>query len=205
MDLYLSINSPYARKARVAAHELGILDRIHMVEVDPRDPATGLWERNPLAKIPVLVLDDGTAIYDSPVICEYLNEQIGDGSLLPAEPAARWRIRTLVALLDGVMDAGMLVRMENMRPENERSRAWIDKQLAIAHRGLDALERDLPVYGDSVNLASLGVACAIGWLQHRHPDEDWLGTRPDLARWYEAFQQRQSMQDTVPGKPLGGA
>lgn len=147
MKLYCSANSPYARKVRVAAIELGIISRIEVIDTNARDPNTGLWALNPLAKIPALTTDAGEAIYDSPIICEYLNEAIGDGSLLPAGDGERWRVRTLTALADGVMDAGMAVRLENLRPETERSPAWIEKNLATVARGLDALQRHLRFSG----------------------------------------------------------
>lgn len=202
MKLYLSINSPYARKVRVVAHELGVHGKLSMLEVDPRDSNTGLWEINPLGKIPALVTNDETVIYDSPVICEYLNEVEGGGGLLPKETEKGWKVRTLVALGDGVMDAGMAVRMENMRPETERSATWKEKQLATAQRGMDAMERLLPEYENRVNLGSICVACTIAWLLHRHGEQNWLSDRSSLAAWFERFSRRESMLQTIPGRPL---
>lgn len=198
MQLYMSANSPYARKARVVAYELGLHDSVKMVEVNPRDASTGFWEINPLAKIPALMTNSGHIIYDSPVICEYLNEVEGDGHLLSQDAQERWRTRTLVALVDGVLDAGMAVRLENMRPEEERSAAWIEKQLATASRGMDTIEESVPEFANNVDLGSIGVACAIAWLQLRHGDHDWLSNRPQLSDWYEEFVQRDSFQKTLP-------
>lgn len=202
MKLYCSANSPYARKARVAAIELGIADRLELIDINPRDPSTGLWNLNPLAKIPTLITDDGEAIYDSPVICEYLNEQAVSGSLLPADADGRWRIRTLAALADGVLDAGMAVRLEGMRPENERSPGFVEKQLATVGRGLDALQAAVPEMGDRVDLGTIGAGCAVAWILFRHPGQDWLGPRPALARWHETFSAREAMRRTAPGQPL---
>lgn len=202
MKLYCSGNSPYARKVRVAAIELGIADRIDLIDINPRDPATGLWSLNPLAKIPTLITDRGEPIYDSPVICEYLNEAVGNGSLLPADEGRRWRVRTLAALADGVLDAGMAVRLEGMRPEGERSPGWVEKQLATVGRGLDALQAAVPELDGQVNLATIGAGCAIAWTLFRHPNHDWLGPRQSLARWYEAFAAREAMRRTAPGQPL---
>ena len=207
MKLYCSANSPYARKVRVAAIELGIISRIEVIDTNARDPNTGLWALNPLAKIPALTTDAGEAIYDSPIICEYLNEAIGDGSLLPAGEGERWRVRTLTALADGVMDAGMAVRLENLRPEAERSPAWIEKNLATVARGLDALQEASPLLrGKSpekpADLASIAAGCCVAWILFRHPEHDWLGSRPGLARWHEDFSSRPSMRDTAPGQPL---
>ncbi|PMR72980.1 glutathione S-transferase N-terminal domain-containing protein [Billgrantia endophytica] len=201
MRLYLSINSPYARKVRVAIHELGIAQRIEMVETDPRDPSTGFWDVNPLGKIPALSLAYGSTIYDSPVIGEYLNELV-DGALLPKDASRRWRVRTLVALGDGILDAGMAVRLEDMRPENERSATWIAKQLATAQRGVDALERLLPEYDDRVDLGSICVACTLAWLMFRHEEQEWLSGRERLASWFQDFDRRESMRVTRPGLPL---
>ena len=196
MDLYYSKPSPYARKARVVAAELGISDRIRLVEIDPRDPATGFWKLNPLGKIPALVIDQDTIMFDSPVICEYLDQAVGDGRLLPGDRC--WRIRTLVAFADGILDAGMAVRLERVRPENEQSPAWIDKQLATVGRGLDGLQDVLPELHHRVDLASIAAGCAIGWILHRHAYQDWLGPRPELAAWYETFAARDSMRQTAP-------
>jgi glutathione S-transferase len=198
MQLYMSANSPYARKARLVAYELGLHDSVKMVEVNPRDPSTGFWEINPLAKIPALMTNSGHIIYDSPVICEYLNEVEGDGHLLSQDGQERWRTRTLVALVDGVLDAGMAVRLENMRPEEERSADWIEKQLATASRGMDTLEKSVPEFANNVDLGTIGVACAIAWLQLRHGDHVWLSKRPQLNEWYGEFVQRESFQKTLP-------
>ncbi|MGP9680324.1 glutathione S-transferase C-terminal domain-containing protein, partial [Halomonas sp. AOP27-A1-41] len=110
----------------------------------------------------------------------------------------RWRTCTLVALVDGVLDAGMAVRLEKMRPEHARSIAWIDKQIATASRGMDTLEKRVTEWADEVNLGTIGMACAIAWLQFRHSDHDWLSTRPQLRTWYESFNQRDSLQITMP-------
>ncbi|MCE8021959.1 glutathione S-transferase [Halomonas sp. MCCC 1A11036] len=201
MKLYLSINSPYARKVRVAIYELGIGQRIEMVETDPRDPSTGFWDINPLGKIPALSLADGGTIHDSPVIGEYINEW-ADGDLLPKDAARRWRARTLVALGDGILDAGMAVRLEGMRPEHEQSAAWVEKQLATAQRGVDALERLLPEYEDRVDLGSICVACTLAWLMFRHESQQWLSGRERLAAWFEDFDCRESMRSTRPGLSL---
>lgn len=202
MKLYCSSNSPYARKVRVAAIELGIYDRLELIDVNPRDPSTGLWNLNPLAKIPTLVTNGGEVIYDSPVICEYLNEQAGDGSLLPADSDGRGRVRTLAALADGVLDAGMAVRLEGMRPENERSPDFVEKQLAVVGRGLDALQAAVPEMGNHVDLGTIGAGCAVAWILFRHPGHDWLGVRPALSRWHETFSARDAMRRTAPGQAL---
>ena len=197
MKLLCSANSPYARKVRVSALELDVADRIELVDTDTRDPSSGLREINALGKVPTLVLDDGTAIYDSPVICEYLNAAVGDGRLTP-EGFGLWRMRTLVALADGIMDAGMAARLELQRPEGERSVSWIAKQLDVADRGVEDLQTRLLSFANGIDLAAIAAACAIFWIGFRHPDRDWLGARPALARWFDGFAQRPSMRRTAP-------
>ena len=194
MKLLCSNNSPYARKVRVCALELGLEDAVQLVDTSTSDPENGLRSSNPLGKIPVLLLDDGSAIYDSPVICEFLNAQ-ADGALLPAGAAA-WHVRTRVALADGAMDAGMAARLETLRTPDLRSDAWIDKQLGTARRALDAFDRAPP--HDDVDLATIAIACAIEWLRFRHPDEPWLDARPALAKWHARFGERPSLRDTRP-------
>lgn len=206
MKLYCSANSPYARKVRVTVLELGLQDRVDLVETDPRDPTSGFWDLNPLGKIPALATDGGAVLYDSPVICEFLVENLGAGRLLADAPEDPWRVRTLVALADGTMDAGMAVRLERMRPENERSPAWIDKQLATVGRGLDRLQDWLEGRADAAepeaDLGTIAAGCCIAWVLFRHGEHDWLGPRPSLAAWHERFGARDAMKRTAPGTAL---
>lgn len=182
--------------------ELGIQDDVQLIETNPRDQATGFWQTNPLAKIPALELDEGRVIYDSPVICEYLAATHGDGRLLEGSGRDLWDVRTLAALADGVMDAAMLVRLELMRPEAERSPSDMAKQMATAERGFDRLQELLADSDDAADLGSIAAGCCIGWVPFRHPSVDWLGERPGLSRWYERFAARESMIKTAPGSPL---
>ncbi|MDF1792713.1 MAG: glutathione S-transferase N-terminal domain-containing protein [Thalassobaculaceae bacterium] len=202
MKLYNSTNSPYGRKVRVVALELGVQGNIDLIDTNPRDADTGFWKLNPLAKIPLLELDDGRVIYDSPVICEYLIQQHGNGRLLETTGRDPWDIRVLAALADGAMDAGMLVRLEKTRPESEQSPTDMAKQMATAGRAVDRLQELLADRDDAADLGTIGAGCCVAWLMLRHPSVDWLGARPALARWYERFSARDSMQRTIPGLPL---
>jgi len=202
MRLYCSANSPYARKARIVALELGINDQLDLIDTNPRDGSTGFWDKNPLSKIPALELEDGRVIYDSPVICEYLNERFGGGRLLTAAGRDPWDARVLVALADGTMDAAMLVRLELTRPENERSPTDMAKQMAITARGFDRLQDLLADQDDAVDLGTITAGCCIAWVMFRHASTDWLGPRPGLARWYERFAARDAMRRTAPGLDL---
>ena len=202
LKLYCSSNSPYARKVRVTVLELGIEGDVQLIDTNPRDQATGFWQANPLAKIPALELEDGRVIYDSPVICEYLSAAHGDGRLLEGDGRDAWDVRTLAALADGAMDAAMLVRLELMRPEGERSPSDMAKQLATAARAFDRLQDLLADRDDAADLGTIAAGCCIAWVPFRHPSIDWLGQRPKLARWYERFSARESMARTTPGAPL---
>lgn len=202
MKLYNSTNSPYGRKVRVLALELGIEKDIDLVDTNPRDSSGGFWDLNPLAKIPLLELDDGRAIYDSRIICEYLATECGQGRLLDDTGRDAWDVRGMAAIADGAMDAGMLVRIEMTRPENERSPSEMARQMATAGRAVDRLQDLLADRDDSADLGTIAAGCCIAWLMFRHESTDWLGSRPALARWYERFAERDSMRRTVPGLPL---
>ncbi|MEX2630349.1 MAG: glutathione S-transferase N-terminal domain-containing protein [Tistlia sp.] len=198
MRLFWNPTSPFVRKVSVVLLELGLDRQVEYVETNPRDAASGFWEANPLAKIPAFERDDGLVLFDSPVICAWLDETYGGGRL-SGQGDDRWRVLTLTALADGVLDAGVLARQEGLRPEAERSAAWVDKQVGIATRGLDRLDACAEQFGDGVDLASITVGCAVAWLGFRHPQIDWLQGRGRLAAWYRSFSERPSMAATVPG------
>ncbi|SMF55458.1 Glutathione S-transferase [Tistlia consotensis] len=198
MRFYWNGTSPFVRKVSVVLIELGLWDAVERVQTNPRDQASGFWDRNPLAKVPAFELDDGQVLFDSPVICAWLDETHGGGRL-SGTGERRWRIQTLSALADGAIEGGLLARQETMRPEGEQSPAWIDKQLAIAQRGLDRLDASVAELAGEPNLAAIGAACGIAWLGFRHSRIDWLQGRPRLAEWYAGFAERPSMTGTLPG------
>lgn len=198
MKLYGNPTSPFVRKVSVTVAELGLGDRVEWVETNPRDAASGFWSRNPLAKIPAFETADGRVLFDSRVICGWLDEVHGGGRLT-GTGERRWRILTLAALADGVLDAGVLARQETMRPDGERSAAALDKQLAAAARGLDRLDASVGEFSDDLDLAAIGAGCAVGWLGFRHAGIDWLHGRSRLAEWYRRFADRPSMVATAPG------
>ena len=209
MKLRYSPTSPYARKLLVCALERGLDERIERVPTDIGDPNSGLAAQNPLGKVPALVLDDGTVLYDSPVICEYLDSLHGGEPLIPPSGAARWTAKRREALADGILDAAVLRMIETRRrPEELRWPAWDELQGAKMRRGLDALEAEAAAGGleggleggldGGLDLGTIAIGCMLGYLDLRFAAEDWRPGHPALAAWYEAFTERPSMQATRP-------
>ena len=198
MELKYGPLSPYARKVRVVAHEVGVADRIRMTEVKAREEPEAIVPFNPLGKIPALVLDDGSVLYDSPVICEYLDTEFSGGRLLPAKGPQRWRTLTRVALVDGALDAGLLARNERLRPAEKQSKESIDWQLGKMLRALDTLEKDVPGFGTDLDLGLVAVGCAMGYLPLRVPEAKDPARWPRLTEWYARIGQRPSFAKTMP-------
>jgi glutathione S-transferase len=198
MKLYISYLSPYVRKVRMVVIEKGLSDQVEMTESAPYDKPDELVTANPLSKVPALIRDDGTSLFDSPVICEYLDSLTDVNPLLPASGEARWQVLRLLALSDGITDAAYLATMERRRPGNEQSDDWVAAQRGKIARGLDALEKDTPAIDAAINLGALGLGAALGYVDLRHGDLNWRDTRPGLASWFEALSTRQSFSETVP-------
>lgn len=197
MKLYFSPASPYARKVRVSAAELGLDKRIELVQISlsPVDPHAQLREHNPLGKIPALVTDTGETLYDSPVICEYLDALAGGGRLWPAAAAARWHALRRQALADGITDAAVLIRYEqHVRPEALRWAQWIDGQWLKIRTALDTLETE-PTDGP-FDIGAISIACALGYLDLRFATERWRERRPRLAAWFDGVCERASLAAT---------
>jgi glutathione S-transferase len=200
MKLIGSLPSPFTRKARIVAAE----KRVEYVwEVQnvwaPDNPVA---DYNPLGKVPVLVLDDGTALYDSRVICEFLDSVSPIGKLLPVDHRERIEVRRWEALADGVLEAGVLARLEGMRPAGERSQAWIERQMGKVVRGLDALDIEIGArqwcHGNAFTLADIAVGACVGWLDFRFPQLEWRKDRPNLARLGVKLAERPSFAETMP-------
>ena len=201
MKLRYSPTSPYVRKVTVTALETGLHDRIERVPTDTREPRPDFLADNPLGKVPTLITDDGLPLFDSRVICEYLDSLHDGHKLFPVDVPARWRTLRLMALADGILDAGVLRRMETLRPEKEHSPAWIERQKAKVARGLDMLEREVPRFHRLVTIGQITVGCCLGWLDFRYGTaEDWRISRPLISDWYSMFMVRPSMVATVPSE-----
>jgi glutathione S-transferase len=200
VKLYTNPASPFARKCRVIAHELGI--KLEEIVVNARDDES-LRAINPLKKIPALVLDDGSALFDSPVICEYLND-VGRGKFFaPASPwkpvSGRWKALGLQALGDGIMDAAVACRYESTQPEAKRNADHIARCMATIRAGLDALER--VAFSEPPTIGEITVGCALGYLDFRYGDLGWRDAHSKLASWHAKFSQYPSMLATAPPSP----
>jgi len=199
MKLRYSTTSPYVRKVSVTALELGLDGRIERVPTNTMDPKSDHAADNPLGKVPALITDDGERLYDSPVICEYLDSLHDGARIFPAAGEARWRALRLQALADGILDAAILKMLETRRrPEALRWEGWIKLQDGKIGRALEQLEAEAEALAGPLTIGQITVGCALGYLDFRFPGEAWRATRPALAAWYEGFSDRPSMQQTEP-------
>src|SRR3954471_14365655 len=204
MKLLASLASPYTRKVRVVLAEKKIECDLELVDVNPAENPVNA--HNPLGKIPTLLLDDGSALYDSRVIVDFLDARSPISRLIPDETRDRVAVRRWEALADGVLDAGLLVRYEALRDQKERSKPWVDKQEGRMHRGVAASAQELEgrnwCHGDRYSLADIAVGCCLGWLDFRKPgDVNWAGEYPGIERHYRKLMERAAFADTVPVVP----
>ena len=198
MKLYIAAPSPFARKCRIVAREKGLADRIAEMTVDPYANAPELLASNPLVQIPTLIAEDGLPLNDSPVICEYL-DSLGAGPRLIPQGDARWATLRLQALADGVLDAAFSSVMETRRPEAQRSEEWLTRWRASIARAVTAAGVEPARTSPELNLGQITLACALGYLDFRHPDIDWRRAAPELTPWFETWAARPSFAATVPG------
>ena len=184
----------------VLLHETGLLNRVALVAATgtPVDAGSMPLAQNPLGKIPVLERDDGPALYDSRVICRYLDQLSGSG-LYPEGPG-KWQTLTLEATGDGIADAAILMVYEvRVRPEDKRYLPWVDGQWAKIDRALDALERHWTEHlAGPLDIGQISIGCALGYLDFRHDARGWRQGRPELAAWFDTFERRPAMQSTRP-------
>lgn len=202
MKLRYAPTSPYVRKVMVLALETGLAEIIERVptSVAPTKLNEDVARENPLVKVPSLTTDDGVVLYDSPVICEYLDTLHSGARLFPPAGPARWVALRQQALGDGILDAAILGRYEILRPKEYQWQDWMDAQLRKVRGALAALE--IQVQSDELSgaltIGQITVGCALGYLDFRYASEDWRGKHRLLAAWFEDFSKRKSMQLTVP-------
>lgn len=200
MKLLGSLSCPFVRKARIVLAEKKI-----EYDFEPQSPTadnSAVAVFNPLGKIPVLVLDDGTPLFDSRVIVEYIDNVTPNSKLLPAPNRERTEVKRWEALADGLLDAAMAARNESLRPAPEQSEACIRRQREIIMKSLAFMAQELDdkafCMGTPMTLADITVGTALGYLHFRFPDIEWGQAYPNLARLYDKLSQRASFQDTLP-------
>ncbi len=198
MQLHTNPFSPFCRKVDVVLHETGQRGDVEDVDAvgHPTDSGGMPTAINPMGKIPVLVRENGPALFDSRVICQYLDDRAG-GELFPE---GTWDVLTLEALGDGICDAAVLMVYEaRSRPEEAQYAPWVEGQWAKVARALDALEaRWMGLLEGPVSIGQISVACALSYLDLRHDARDWRAGHPALAAWHARFSERPSMQATAP-------
>jgi glutathione S-transferase len=185
-----TVTSPFGRKVRMAIEALGLIERITLVPADPLDEKDTLRQQNPLGKMPCLVLTDGSTIYDSSIIIEFLQEAAGTDRLLPLRGPARFKALTQARLADGIMDASILVVYESrFRPDSPPSARWLEHQRGKITRGLEAFQA-APPDPNKTDVASIGLSCALGYLDWRK-QVDWRPAYPGLVTWLERFSAHE--------------
>ena len=199
MQLIMAAASPFVRKVRVTVREAGLAHRVTEVPVaaSPMVPDPDAVSANPLGKIPTLIREDGPAIYDSRVICRYLDD-LAEAGLYPE--SRLWEVLTLEATADGIMEAAVLMVYEKrFKGDEGKNGEWIEAQWGKVTRALGVIEgRWMSHLSGKLTMGQIGVGCALGYLDLRQPDRDWRAPVPALAEWYSGFAERESMTATVP-------
>jgi len=198
MRLFYSKTSPYARKVLVTAMEKGLDADIELVVTDPHVRDEALVAVNPMHRVPTLVLEDGSSLYDSPVICEWLDARSESPGLIPPAGPDRWAVLKGEALADGTMDDAVANVMESRRPEGRQSLELIALRTDALLRCARVMESELPAIPGSISLAHIAIGCALSYLDFRLPGLGWRDGNPNLTAWFKDFAARPSMQATRP-------
>lgn len=207
MKLRYSPTSPFVRKVMVVAYETGLEPRIERIPtaVAPTKRNDDVARENPLVKIPSLTADDGQVIYDSSVICEFLDTLHDGAKLFPAAGKPRWQALRQQALGDGLLDAAILGRYESLRPREFQWQEWTDAQLRKVRGALSSLEMECEAgglagvaEGSVPTIGQVTIGCALGYLDFRYASEAWRERHKRLGAWYEDFAKRRAMQLTAP-------
>lgn len=201
MKLYHSPASPFVRKVMICAYELGVAERMELetLTLSPIAPSAAVVAASGLGKIPTLVMDDGSALFDSRVICEYLQSLNEEVRLYPSDRAALWAALRMGALADGICDTGVGLRYETtLRPAQYQWPTWIEAQRERLRRSFQQVEDSYMDDIGDLHIGSISVACALGYMDFRFPHIGWRDGRPNLTAWFEGFSQRRSMILTVP-------
>lgn len=205
MKLYWSPRSPYVRKVMVCAHETGLSNRIETISavVAMTRPHLELMRENPLGKIPTLITDDGKVLFDSAMICEYLDSLHRGPRLFPSTPEARWEALRWHALGDGMLDLLILWRNELLRPQIQRSAEIIAAFDLKVRTAVSALDREAAAITDApFSIGHIAIGCALGYIDFRFPEMAWREGRPGISRWFEMFAQRPAARLTLPADTI---
>jgi glutathione S-transferase len=200
MKLYHSTASPYVRKVMMTAWECALVSRIELLPASgtPAAPNREIAAHNPLMKMPTLIRDDGSELYDSIVICEYFDSLAG-GTLFPPAGEARWQVLRRHALADGLLDSLLAVRYETVaRPEPLRWQEWIDGHSAKIDNALDAFEREVDALPAAIQIDQIALVAVLGYLDFRFASRPWRPGRPKLGRWFARISERESAKRTAP-------
>jgi glutathione S-transferase len=201
VKLHWSPRSPYVRKVMACAHELGLANRIERIRsvVAMSRPSLEVMRDNPLGKIPTLVTDDGRALFDSIVICEYFDSLHDGPKLFPPEGAARWQALRWHALGDGVLDTLILWRNEREQPAAQQNPDWLSAYALKIRNSLETIEAEVPeLEWAPFGIGHICLGCALGYLDFRFADLDWRKDHARAAAWFEDLSRRPSLQLTVP-------
>lgn len=197
-QLRSSTTSPFVRKVRVVAIETGQDREIELIKTMTADPACDIGKHNPLNKVPALVFEDGSSLYDSHVICEYLDSRHSGAKIFPPTGPARWTALRREALANGMADAGVLRMMETRRPAGEQSPAWIARQRLKMEQGLALLEQEAPRFPPDIDIGLLTIAIVLDYFDFRFGAEPWRDKHPHLAKWHAVVSLRDSLKTTLP-------
>ncbi|MDC1072275.1 glutathione S-transferase N-terminal domain-containing protein [Gammaproteobacteria bacterium] len=199
MKLLYSATSPFVRKVSIVLIETGLSDRVENVSTNPWDPQSDLPAQNPIGKVPTLISAQGVEIFDSSVICEFLDNLHAGSKMFPIDAEGRITANQFQSLADGMMDAAVLGFIENSRrPKDRRWGEWSDRQLAAITRSLNWLEERHQTLNQTSDIGTISVACALGYLDFRFADLEWRRHHERLAEWFEQFAQRESIRATAP-------
>ena len=198
MKCYMTGNSPYARKIRVAAIESGLGDEVEWVTLTREERAELVPAMNPLGKVPVAVLESGQVLLDSPVICAYVDSLNKGPKLIPESGDERWAVLTLEALGDGLGEAVIGVSQEAQKPDDKRTQGVVDRQAGKANSGLAALDKQAGDFNEPPLMGEISVACALGYMEYRDVVPGWRDNYPTLSGWYANILKRQSFILSTP-------
>jgi len=200
LQLRNSPTSPYVRKVRVLLLETGLENRVELIDtqVTPIKPNADLNASNPIGKVPAILTEDGLSLFDSPVICEYLDSLHSGTKMFPVNGNSRWLALRRQALGDGLLDAAILGRYEStLRPADKLWQDWLDAQMGKIYRSLDAMDAEAEKLAGIVNIGTITIGCALGYLDFRYDQMNWRSERSDLSAWFEKFSLRSSMVATA--------